>query len=64
MAVAIVVVASVAAIWVIGMAAKAALFGEPRATLAMKIIERAMQGRKVTSTDITHITPENEGENG
>jgi hypothetical protein len=55
-AVLIIVVAAVAAIGVVGLAVKAALFGEPRATLAMKVFERVIQ----RPTVITHITPETE----
>lgn len=58
----VVAVSLLAAVWVLGMAAKAALFGEPRASLAVKLFERMMKERKTSLTDITHITPENEGE--
>lgn len=58
LAVLVVAVAILASIWVLGMAVKAALFGEPKASLVMKILERIMKERH--STDITHITPENE----
>ena len=60
----IVIVAILAAIYVIGLAGKAALFGEPRMTLAMRIFERVNQQRKKHSTDITHITPDNGETNG
>lgn len=59
-AVGIVVVAGLAAIYVLGLAAKAALFGEPRASLAMKVLERVIR-KGNSSTDITHITPRNGG---
>lgn len=58
----VVVVAVCAAVWVIGLAAKAAIFGEPRISLAMKIMERLSKARKVAPTDITHITPDSEDE--
>lgn len=51
-------VALLAAVWIIGMAVKAALFGEPRATFAVKLFERMMKERKQQLTDITVITPE------
>lgn len=50
--------ALLAAVWVLGMSVKAALFGEPRATLMVKLFERAMKERKSNPTDITDITPE------
>lgn len=56
----VIAAALLTAIWVLGMAAKAALFGEPRATLAVKLLERMMRERKSNSTDITHITPDGE----
>lgn len=55
----VIAAALLAAVWVLGMAAKAALFGEPRASLAVKLFERAMSQRKTDSTDITRITPNN-----
>lgn len=58
LAVLVIAVAIMASVWVLGMAAKAALFGEPKASLAMKVLERVMKERN--STDITHITPETE----
>jgi hypothetical protein len=61
LAVLVVAVAILASIWVLGMAAKAALFGEPKSSLAMKVVERIMKERN--STDITHITPETEETN-
>lgn len=61
LAVLVVAVALIASVWVLGMAAKAALFGEPKASLAMKILERIMKEKN--STDITHITPENNQQN-
>lgn len=56
----VIAVALLAAVWVLGMAAKAALFGEPRATLAVKLFERMVKERRNSSTDITHITPTDE----
>lgn len=56
----IIATALLAAVWVIGMAAKAALFGEPRMSLVMKLWERANRERKTNRTDITHITPDNQ----
>lgn len=53
-AVLVVTVSVMAAVYIIGLAAKAALFGEPRTTLAMKILERLSKSQ----ADITHITPE------
>lgn len=50
-------VALLAAVWILGMAVKAALFGEPRATFAVKLFERMMKERKQQLTDITDITP-------
>lgn len=61
LAVLVVAVAILASVWVLGMAAKAALFGEPKSSLAMKVLERVMKERKPTG--ITHITPENEQNN-
>lgn len=58
LAVLVIAIAILASVWVLGMAAKAALFGEPKASLAMKVFERVMKERKPTG--ITHITPENE----
>lgn len=60
-AVLVLVVAVLAAIGIIGLATKAALFGEPRITLAVKVFERVLQGLKTESTDITRITS-NQGE--
>lgn len=60
-AVLVIIVAVFAAVWVIGMSAKAALFGEPRISLAMKMMERMSKARKVPPTNITHITS-NSGE--
>lgn len=60
LAVLIVATALLAAVWVIGMAGKAALFGEPRMSLAMKVFERLQKGMKTDHSDITHITSENE----
>lgn len=51
----VIVVAVFIAVSVIGLAAKAALFGEPRISLAVKLMERL--SRKTGPTDITHITP-------
>jgi hypothetical protein len=59
-AVLVISTALLAAVWVIGMAAKAALFGDPKASLVMKLFERA----KASSTDITNITPDNRDKNG
>ena len=56
-AVLVLTVSVMAAIYIIGLAAKAALFGEPRTTLAMKIFERLSKSQ----TDITDITS-NKGE--
>lgn len=56
-AVLIIAVSLFAAVWVIGLAAKGALFGEPRISLAVKIFERLRQ-QLSSPTDITHITPE------
>jgi hypothetical protein len=58
----VIATALLASIWILGMAAKAALFGEPRATLAVKLFERVMRERKTKSTDITVITSENEND--
>lgn len=58
----VIAVALLAAVWVLGMAVKAALFGEPRASLAVKLFERAMREKKTSPTDITVITPDNEDE--
>lgn len=54
----VILTALTAALWIIGMAVKAALFGEPRATIAMKLFERMMAARK-DLTDITDISPNN-----
>lgn len=62
LAVMVVAVALLASLWVLGMAAKAALFGEPKASLAMKVLERVMKER--SHSDITHITPETEDNSG
>lgn len=44
----VLVVASVAAVYVIGLATKAALFGEPRASLAVKIFQRLTDNTRIT----------------
>jgi hypothetical protein len=55
----IIVVSFLTAIYILGLTAKAALFGEPRATLAVKLFQRMMKEKdKVDYSDITHITPE------
>lgn len=59
LAIVIIATAFAAAVWVIGMAGKAALFGEPKASLAMKLFERVNRRDKTDRTDITHITPVN-----
>lgn len=58
----VIAAALLTAAWVLGMAAKAALFGEPRATLFVKLFERMMKERKTQLTDITVITPEKQDE--
>jgi hypothetical protein len=55
----VVAVAVLTAIYIIGVSTRAALFGEPRITLATRIIQRMNQQRKKHPTDITHITPNN-----
>lgn len=50
----VIVVASLAAAYVIGLAAKAALFGEPRASLAVKMFQRLTD-----NTGITHNQQDN-----
>lgn len=57
-AVLVILTALAAAIWIVGMSAKASLFGEPRSTLAIKVFERLMKARQ-DLTDITDITPNN-----
>lgn len=59
LAVLIIATALAAAVWVIGMAGKAALFGDPKSSLAMKVFERMYERSKTDRTDITHITPTN-----
>lgn len=54
-AVLIIVVAVLAAIGVIGLSAKAALFGEPKASLALRLFDRF----KNHTTDISPITHNN-----
>lgn len=61
-AVLVIAVALLASVWIIGLAAKAALFGEPRISLAMKVFQRISKAQKMDPTDITHITPNNGGE--
>ena len=62
-AVLIVVVAVASAVWVIGLSAKAALFGDPRASLAVKIISRLQEVSKQQSADITRISAHNGDDN-
>lgn len=61
-AVLVMLVAVAATLYVIGLTAKAVLFGDPRMTLFAKIIERANRKEKTNPPDITNLTPNTGGE--